>query len=657
MGVTSIRPVTRHLALSIVIILVVHDVSRAVYLTPNTQKQPGNSVLNNACPEFCQCDTVSSRAACTLEYGEATFADVDLQKWSLVNLTMSGSFACLPEQIHGQTTLQHLKLTNSLLSSLSCGLQETFQNIVNLDLSQNFLSYLEDANFLSFPKLKVLNLSYNEIFQMDELTFENQHSLEMLDLSRNHLDVLQEPVFDSLVNLSDLDLSYNQFRHIHDSVFKKLLKLQSLKLNNNKLVIMTFNILKLLPGIQAITISGNNWECTCMLESLLDYVQTSPGVFVNDRLSHCSQPLEEQHRPLVDMYIPKLQCPKPNIHEVTHQLTVVARNNIRLTCDTTSFPHAQIYWLNPQGQAFAHKSVQLDWYYLNVSSVKSRREYSWPLECIDTNTVVYVGKDASLYVENLHGSFAGNYMCLAVNRGGQTNVTVEVKVVSLIRPIYYKCMTYGAAASGGMLVLAVIVGLAKMCRSCCKTCVCCCCRCCCCCKNDEDECKKTEEEEEYISSASSMLDGCDQYNYKSDDDDNGSKSPISWGQTPRLSPRKCPTPTGDSKERWLTANISETLDEVKVQLERRMDKVRSHVQYMKESGSQYIMTIKDTGSQAAIRVKAGMVLGVEQVKFGVQSMKEFCGTGEMGQTISMISVSTDIDTQQQTEVVKIVTYV
>jgi len=41
----------------------------------------------------------------------------------------------------------------------------------------------------------------------------------------------------------------------------------------------------------------------------------------------------------------------------------------------------------------------------------------------------------------------------------------------------------------------------------------------------------------------------------------------------------------------------------------------------------------------------------------VQSVKELCGTGTMIQTVSMVSVSTDVDSQQQQEVVKTISFV
>ncbi|XP_033763820.1 leucine-rich repeat and fibronectin type-III domain-containing protein 5-like [Pecten maximus] len=620
------------------------------YLAPDLLTDKGKSVTIPTCPNFCLCDSDSLNANCTLEHGVSSLDEVHDQKWLLVNLRLSGNYTCLPVEFQGQISLQTLKFTNSFLSSLSCESWVILPNIVEMDLSGNYIGFLQDQHFISSEKLKILNLSSNAICKIDSLTFGKQNLLEKLDLSHNQLASLNDKVFETLTSLTYLDLSHNYLSHIHDSVFRSLLKLMTLKLNNNRLVGMTFDTVSALPSIHSVSLSGNNWECSCMLESLLKYVQSNTQKFV-DEPARCSVPQNVQHELLSKVPISDLPCPPPNISQVSHSKNFVARNNIYLSCGASVFPHAQIYWKNAWGQAFAHPSVRLDWESLNVSAVKTMQEYVWAAECIDRNTVVRAEEDGSLYIENIHGSFAGDYTCYAVNRGGQTNITITVVVISVIWPAFNESLIYGAATSGLMLLIGIFVGIIKTCRSCCKKCSCRCCRCCCCCKITEKECEKEKEPEEYVSAASSMLDDYDHSYYKSDDDYDGSRSPISWGQTPRSSPQKCNTPTVESKERW--QNISGTLDEVKIQLERKMEKVRCHVHSIKESGSQYIMTIKDTGSQAATKVKAGMVLGVEQVKSGVQSMKEFCGTGEMGtQTISVISVSTDIDTNQQTEVVK-----
>ena len=81
------------------------------------------------------------------------------------------------------------------------------------------------------------------------------------------------------------------------------------------------------------------------------------------------------------------------------------------------------------------------------------------------------------------------------------------------------------------------------------------------------------------------------------------------------------------------------------------------MQTIKESGSQYATTIRTSTGQYAQRVRVGVQLGVEQVKYHVQSMKELCGTGDINQTVSTVSISTNVDNQETTEVIKSITVV
>jgi hypothetical protein len=87
-----------------------------------------------------------------------------------------------------------------------------------------------------------------------------------------------------------------------------------------------------------------------------------------------------------------------------------------------------------------------------------------------------------------------------------------------------------------------------------------------------------------------------------------------------------------------------------------MIKVRGHYNSIRESGSVYLTNIKDSGKNAANKVTAGVVIGMEQVKYGVKSIKQFCGTGDMGsQTISALSFSENVDTEMTTEEIKTTT--
>lgn len=71
------------------------------------------------------------------------------------------------------------------------------------------------------------------------------------------------------------------------------------------------------------------------------------------------------------------------------------------------------------------------------------------------------------------------------------------------------------------------------------------------------------------------------------------------------------------------------------------------LQSIKDSGSTKLKTIRSSSSHYALRVKTGMADRVEAVRGQVKSLKEFCGTGDIGQTVSVMSVSTNVDSQEK----------
>ena len=363
----------------------------------------------------------------------------------------------------------------------------------------------------------------------------------------------------------------------------------------------------------------------------------------------------------------ELPCLQPNISGLETNQTFPPRSDIHIRCSVTVYPQAHIYWLTPWGQYFAHDSTGFDWNDLNIT-VKQSRQYLWPLEKINE---VSVDEDGTLRILNFQGWLSGKYMCAAVNEWGSNNITMGVNVHSLLGSMILDSLPYAGGGPACMLIIGFLIGMIKLCVKKCRWYCGFCCRCCCCCGL-----RKVKVDIEDRDCKFSTLDSGIDYE---EIIFQGKSNPHKLFNTPFVSPEKCTTPTGEehSEEDHESSDklpppskyITETLDEVKLRLEKKVDRMKTKVSSMKESGSQYITTIKesgsqyistikDTGSQAAIRVKAGMVLGVEQVKSGVMSFKEFCGTGEMGMgTISVISVSTDIDSEQQTEVVKTVTYV
>uniref|UniRef100_A0A6P7H794 Platelet glycoprotein V-like n=1 Tax=Diabrotica virgifera virgifera TaxID=50390 RepID=A0A6P7H794_DIAVI len=106
-----------------------------------------------------------------------------------------------------------------------------------LDLSINNIQTLDPKKYsLSSENLEELSLSYNNITFIDVSFFQNLRKLKRLDLSNNFITSLDNAgVFQNLVHLVKLDLSFNNLKSLPDSIFNPLNKLTHLDLSYNYL--------------------------------------------------------------------------------------------------------------------------------------------------------------------------------------------------------------------------------------------------------------------------------------------------------------------------------------------------------------------------------------------------------------------------------------
>nr|AFK76488.1 toll-like receptor 22d [Gadus morhua] len=158
--------------------------------------------------------------------------------------------------------------------------------VTSIDLSQNNISKLNNADLKNLPNLLRLNLKCNSISIIESGTFFVQMSLEVLNLNSNRLCKLEEGMFDGLVNLTELRLSFNNIQTLAPASFKSLSKLTFLDLGHNKLRNLA-NILNHTPHLQILNIPANkicnfhSWELSNTSTELvsLDLSQNQLMVF------------------------------------------------------------------------------------------------------------------------------------------------------------------------------------------------------------------------------------------------------------------------------------------------------------------------------------------------------------------------------------------
>ncbi|KAK3592452.1 hypothetical protein CHS0354_001572 [Potamilus streckersoni] len=615
----------------------------------------------HSCSKFCICDSLDNSAACVVPYDSLRFQSFEY--WTFKNLTLFGYYDrpdILPFSPQLQSSLcgvKHLTFEYLLSGVLPNNSFVCSTDMVSLNLCENNVTGLSPRSFTGLINLRFLNLSGNAIKEITPDVFRELYSIHVIDLSRNELMFLPDGLFSELHSLEKLDLSKNKLKKISENDFQKLKSLYQLNLQNNDVHHLSTATVDWLVSVDIVVqIEGNPLECTCTMAELLTLAQSNES-----RSSHYSEMEcggENNFTGILykEVDIGRLPCDPPEISYISDTQQVLVNDHLQLTCQSVGDPAPSIYWITPWGERFTHSSM-LHLLPSNLHMLTNKR-YSGIINPVVSN--IKISPNGTLFIDVFRGAFMGNFTCVCYSYVGNSSAYVDVKVYSKFKDAYILSQCIGAAHAGFFLLIGLLTGFIRISIRFCKK------RCFCCQKMEKKETGKIEDEvnkEEMYPEADLESFGGDY---------SGTKPPFNspLQRTPGSSPEKCLTPNSTlERETSLPTNIWDTLEEARARLVdgvgRKVDKVRSHVksitetstlkiQHIKETGSLKIQSIRETGSNAACRVKAGVVLGMEQVKFGVQSIKEFCGTGEMGtQTISMVSVSTDVDTQEQCQIVKL----
>ena len=199
------------------------------------------------------------------------------------------------------------------LSSVAHSIESVILN-AGLTLSEIFEEDRTTSVFTDMPKLIYLDLSVNDLVYLMPATFKNLSSLKMLDLSSNELKTIAPDAFMHLISLETLNVSRNALFYLPDEFAINLMSIQnhyfkcdelrcakngsfpsstalvSLILANNRFVEFNRSTFQpLISSLKSIDISGNELECNCKLEWL---VQEFGKVLINEAGTICSSTSE-----------------------------------------------------------------------------------------------------------------------------------------------------------------------------------------------------------------------------------------------------------------------------------------------------------------------------------------------------------------------------
>lgn len=564
-----------------------------------------------------------------------------------------------------------LTLSKCHLGQLNPKLFQLFPNLLEIHMDGNHMKNLKSDQLLGAEHLQLLNLSDNSLRVLEENIFEHVTKLKVLDLSYNELDTLPTHVFESVPNMEELYLNRNHLRVFSSQLLQGLVGLRVLDLRDNMLDGLQADVLDDVASLTDVYLAGNPWDCHCGLHLLIETLanlsvahQAENDAILKDSKSlRCSGPGQLAGVLVNGLYPEQFQCETPKLDATPYSenISINFMNSAMLDCNASGVPQPSVYWATPRG-IVSHPTFA-KWLPRNISVARESMMYAGQPTFYKAS--IHAFENGSLLIQQMRLYFHGEYQCVAVNPAGEERVVVSVEVVSHIKGHLLISLIYGTATMMGFLIISLIASGIHMLverliwkRKPLKL-------------PDGTMFTVSEHALEELDELGSIYSSMYSLHWYSPDD----------------SPVKCVTPADDdmAEEQFteMANGIRFTLEDARTRLrcgvERQVFRIRNRAAHVRDSGSRYMHTLRESGSRKfyniretgskqlrsirnsssvyANRMRAGMVLGVEQVKYHVQSMKELCGTGEMSHTISTVSVSTDVDSRRKTEVVRTVTYV
>lgn len=210
------------------------------------------------CPEPCDCHyfrinwmTDCSNRALTIvpTYEEKLSPNVYILNLNDNNITEINTF---PDDIK----VRSLLLADNQLTTITRIAFFGLVYLLDLDLSNNNIVYIEPDTFVDSPGLISLKLQNNQLERIPG-PFLISKSLLNLDISDCQINYLNQYFFTETPALNSIDLSGNPIEEIKPSVFNRIISLQVLKLNRCKLTTISTNAFDTLEDLKTLELSNN----------------------------------------------------------------------------------------------------------------------------------------------------------------------------------------------------------------------------------------------------------------------------------------------------------------------------------------------------------------------------------------------------------------
>uniref|UniRef100_K1QEI9 G-protein coupled receptors family 1 profile domain-containing protein n=1 Tax=Magallana gigas TaxID=29159 RepID=K1QEI9_MAGGI len=176
---------------------------------------------------------------------------------------------------HYISFVQNLHLQNNNIEEIrfTRDLRQSEARLIYLDLSDNYITVIDEYDFSDFPNLLYLKLSNNRISEIHENAFSFVSKLHLLDLSSNHLHSVKLKLFISLSSLQYLYLQNNYIKVVEE-MFDGLISIEHLRVDSYTLCCAqpkTVGKIQCTAPVNDIS-SCNNLIDTPLLSTLIWYI-------------------------------------------------------------------------------------------------------------------------------------------------------------------------------------------------------------------------------------------------------------------------------------------------------------------------------------------------------------------------------------------------
>ncbi|XP_050297126.1 leucine-rich repeat-containing protein 24-like [Anthonomus grandis grandis] len=343
-------------------------------------------LLVNACSISCTCKWKNGKR--TAECSGKSLADIPdtIEPETQVLDFSDNNLGKLVKELFFKkqlVNLQRLYLSQCRIKTIHRDTFKGLTNLVELDLTGNFLGSVPTLAFPNCPSLMKLTLSLNPIRDIKRLAFNHLSYLNTLELSGCEIAEIQEGAFQGLHSLEWLYLPSNRLRNIEGP----------------------HTIPKSLKGIK---LQGNPWVCDCHIQPLHDWLNTFSAILVND--PQCVEPPRLRKTNVRHVRREELAC-LPEVQPTTLYLELMEGKNVSLQCHIHAVPEATVTW------SFDGQLLQ------NNSNVAPGMHLIYWLEEGAEN------KKSELFIYNANAVDNGTYICHAENLAGATQSNFTIRIV------------------------------------------------------------------------------------------------------------------------------------------------------------------------------------------------------------------------------------